>query len=61
MTPKKPWLPCFADVRLLQIVCLVVLFTLPLVAQSPNGTINGLVLDPSNRVIVAADILVITT
>src|SRR5208282_2312988 len=31
----------------------------PLVAQSPNGTINGLVLDPSNRVIAGADILVI--
>jgi Carboxypeptidase regulatory-like domain len=30
-----------------------------LAAQSPNGTINGLVLDPSNRVIAAADILVI--
>src|ERR1019366_7703047 len=32
---------------------------LPLAAQSPNGTINGLVLDPSNRVIAGADILVI--
>ena len=32
---------------------------LPLAAQSPNGTINGLVLDPSNRVIAGADILVV--
>jgi len=32
---------------------------LPLAAQSPNGTINGLVLDPSNKVIGGADILVI--
>src|ERR1019366_7975510 len=32
---------------------------LPLAAQSPNGTINGLVLDPSNKVIAGADILVI--
>ena len=32
---------------------------LPLAAQSPNGTINGRVLDPSNRVIGGADILVI--
>ena len=32
---------------------------LPLAAQSPNGTINGRVLDPSNRVISGADILVI--
>ena len=32
---------------------------LPLAAQSPNGSINGRVVDPSNGVIVAADILVI--
>ena len=32
---------------------------LPLAAQSPNGTINGRVLDPSNGVIGGADILVI--
>jgi hypothetical protein len=32
---------------------------LPLAAQSPSGTINGRVLDPSNRVIGGADILVI--
>ena len=32
---------------------------LPLAAQSPNGTINGLVLDPSNKVIGGTDILVI--
>ncbi len=32
---------------------------LPLAAQSTNGTINGLVLDPSNKVIGGADILVI--
>jgi len=31
----------------------------PLVAQTPNGTINGLVLDPSSNVIGRADILVI--
>jgi hypothetical protein len=39
-------------------VCVVSL-VLPLAAQSPNGTINGLVVDPSNGVIAAADILVI--
>ena len=38
---------------------LVVLTTFPLLAQSPNGAINGLVLDPSNRVIAGADILAI--
>src|SRR6266852_2268188 len=31
---------------------------LPLLAQSPNGVINGLVSDPSNRVIVGADVVV---
>jgi hypothetical protein len=33
---------------------------LPLEAQSPNGTMNGRVLDPSNKVIGGADILVIS-
>ena len=37
----------------------VVSLALPLAAQSPNGTINGRVLDPSNKVIGGADILVI--
>jgi len=41
------------------VVSLVVLTAFPLLAQSPNGTINGLVLDPSNRTIAGADILVI--
>jgi hypothetical protein len=33
---------------------------LPLAAQSPNGSMNGRVLDPSNKVISGADILVIS-
>jgi hypothetical protein len=37
----------------------IVAVTLPLAAQSPNGSMNGLVLDPSDRVITGADILVI--
>ena len=41
------------------VLACAVLLALPLVAQSPNGTINGLVLDPASRVIAAADILVI--
>ena len=48
--------------RLPQIAVVSVFVTLlafPLLAQSPNGTINGLVLDPSNRVIAGADVLVI--
>jgi hypothetical protein len=40
------------------VVC-VVLIALPVVTQSPNGTINGLVNDPSNRVISGADIVVV--
>src|ERR1700733_12216782 len=35
------------------------MLALPLVAQSTNGVINGLVVDPSNRIIAGADILVI--
>src|ERR1700733_7889762 len=35
------------------------MLALPLVAQSTNGVVNGLVVDPSNRVIGGADILVI--
>ena len=34
-------------------------FALPLIAQSPNGVLNGLVVDPSNRVIVGADVVVV--
>jgi len=37
----------------------VALLAFPLLAQSPNGTINGLILDPSNRAIAGADVLVI--
>jgi hypothetical protein len=37
-------------------VCALTL-TLPLLAQSPNGVLNGLVVDPSNQVIVGADIV----
>ncbi len=41
------------------LIACAVSVALPLAAQSPNGTINGLVLDPSNKVIAGADILVI--
>src|SRR5580704_17924054 len=34
-------------------------FALPVAAQSPNGNISGLVLDPSSRVIVGADIVAV--
>ena len=33
--------------------------SLPLAAQSPNGNINGLVVDPSTRVIPGADVLIV--
>jgi len=36
----------------------VLTVALPLLAQSPNGVINGLVADASNRVIVGADVVV---
>jgi hypothetical protein len=35
------------------------MLVLPLLAQSPNGVINGLVADPSNHVIVASDVVVV--
>jgi len=34
------------------------MWTATLLAQSPNGVLNGLVVDPSNKVIAGADILV---
>ncbi len=40
------------------LIC-VVLFALPVLTQSPNGTINGLVNDSSNSVIPEADIVVV--
>jgi outer membrane receptor protein involved in Fe transport len=48
-------------VRLTQISLLVVglLFVAPIVAQSPNGTISGQVLDPSGAVIAGAEIIVV--
>jgi hypothetical protein len=49
-------------VRLREIVflfALCLLSSVPVAAQSPNGTINGLVLDPSGRVIVGADIVIV--
>jgi hypothetical protein len=49
-------------VRFLRIAFLfacVMSLALPLAAQSPNGSMNGRVLDPSNRVISGADVLVI--
>jgi hypothetical protein len=48
---------CFPRIAFL-FACAVSL-ALPLAAQSPNGTINGRVLDPSNKVIGGVDILVI--
>ena len=45
--------------QIVSVLLLVVLTAFHLLAQSPNGAINGLVLDPSNRAIVGADILII--
>src|ERR1700682_4512255 len=47
----------FPDV-VLRSVCALTLAA-PLLAQSPNGVINGLVVDPSNRVISGADVVVV--
>jgi hypothetical protein len=45
--------------RIAFVLACAVSLALPVAGQSPNGTINGRVLDPSNKVIGAADILVI--
>src|SRR4029078_3539678 len=48
--------------RFPRIACLLAAaawLVLPLAAQSPNGNINGLVVDPSTRVIQGADILIV--
>jgi hypothetical protein len=45
--------------RIAFLVAWTVSLALPLVAQSTDGTINGRVVDPSNGVIVGADVLVI--
>src|SRR6266436_6631477 len=36
-----------------------VVFVLPAFGQSPNGNINGLILDPSSRLIAGAEIIVV--
>ncbi len=41
------------------LIFISLLFVSPLVAQSPNGTISGLVLDPSGAAIVGAEVLIV--
>ena len=36
-----------------------VLLTIPLVSQSPNGNVNGIILDPSSRLIVGAEVVAV--
>src|SRR5215470_13429112 len=48
--------------RFLLIVCFFVSFaavTVPLLAQSPNGNINGLVSDPTSAAVAGAEIVVV--
>src|SRR5215469_10997902 len=53
------------DVRFPQIgvalVVAVLILASPLLAQSPNGTINGLILDASSQAIAGADVLAISS
>jgi hypothetical protein len=39
--------------------CVLLLLAAPLLAQSPNGVLNGLVVDPTNRAIVGADVIAV--
>lgn len=45
--------------RLFTVVVCAASLVLSLVGQSTNGTISGLVLDPNNRVIVGADVVIV--
>jgi hypothetical protein len=45
--------------RIVSLVVGLVLCALHLSAQSPNGNINGLVLDPSNQLIIAAEVIAV--
>ena len=45
--------------RFTLVVFCVGLLTLPLMAQSPNGTVNGLVLDPLSQLIVGAEVIAV--
>src|SRR5713101_6563683 len=47
----------FPDVVLLSAFALTL--AMPLQAQSPNGVLNGLVVDPSNRAIVGAEVVAV--
>src|SRR6266699_5385370 len=58
----NPFTPGAALVRLslrLQFLFLIVFFATSAIAQSPFGTISGLVLDPSGRAITGADIQIV--
>ena len=45
--------------QIIFLLSITLLFIAPVVAQSPNGTISGIVLDPSGRVIVDAEITIV--
>lgn len=45
--------------RLRRVFVAVLFFVLPAAGQSPNGTINGIVLDPSSRIIATAEIIAV--
>lgn len=45
--------------RIILLSVSLALLTLRAVGQSPNGNVNGLVLDPSNRVIAGAEIIAV--
>src|ERR1700682_712565 len=58
----NPCEPGAAPVRRLPLplpLFVLVLLTGAAVAQSPNGTISGLILDPSGRAIAGADVLIV--
>src|SRR5207248_11539112 len=46
--------------RITPLVVGFVLCALPVAAQSPNGNINGLVLDPSNQLLIGAEVVAVS-
>lgn len=57
-TPLLAGEPKCASYVVLFSVC-ALMWTAPLLTQATNGLINGLIVDSSNRVIVAADVVVV--
>jgi len=50
---------CLRICQSILVLCVILVLGFPIVAQSPNGTISGLVLDASGKVIVDAEVIIV--